>query len=68
MNHSPHAVTRAREAAGLTKTDFAQLLGCSLSLVSEMESGTRNASRERLARMADVLGVPTNTLTSEPTE
>lgn len=42
LDHEPAAVTYAREQAGLTKTQLAQLCGVSVSLISEIESGTRN--------------------------
>lgn len=64
LNHRPARVRRAREAAGLTRTQLAEKLSCSLSLVSEIESGSRNASPDRLERMAEVLEVPLEKLAS----
>jgi len=64
LNHRPARVTRAREAAGLTKTQLAEKLACSLSLVSEIEGGSRNASPARLELMAVVLEVPIEKLAS----
>jgi transcriptional regulator with XRE-family HTH domain len=58
LDHEPQAVTYAREKAGLTKTALAQALGVSVSLISEIESGTRNCTPERLRRMAEVLNCP----------
>jgi len=58
FNHDPDAFTKAREAAGLTMTALARELGCSLSLISEIEGGTRNCRRSLLERAAKVLGVP----------
>lgn len=56
FNHDPRAVTKHRTDAGLTKTALAERLECSLSLVSEIESGTRNARPQLLARMAEIFG------------
>jgi transcriptional regulator with XRE-family HTH domain len=56
FNHDPEAVTKARADAGWSKTKLANELGCSLSLVSEIESGTRNAQMPLLERMAELLG------------
>ena len=64
LNHRPARVQKAREAAGLTKTQLAEQLSCSLSLISEIESGTRNALPERLELMAEVLGVDLEKLAS----
>src|SRR4051812_45487037 len=62
FEHDPEAVTKARNDAGLTKTALAKELGCSLSLVSEIESGTRNARLPLLERMAELLGCETSQL------
>lgn len=58
FNHDPEAVTRWRESVRprLSKTALAERLGCSLSLVSEIEGGTRNARRDLLERMAEIFG------------
>lgn len=58
LDHEPEAVTYARDKAGLTKTEFADALGVSLSLVSEIEAGTRNASPALQVRMAQALNCP----------
>ncbi|MEV7422816.1 helix-turn-helix transcriptional regulator [Streptomyces sp. NPDC091212] len=58
LDHEPEAVTYARKKAGLTMTDLADQLGVSLSLVSEIESGTRNATPLIQQRMAAVLNCP----------
>ncbi|WP_433701837.1 helix-turn-helix domain-containing protein [Nocardiopsis sp. CA-288880] len=65
LNHRPSRVTEARTAAKLTKTELSEKLRCSLSLVSEIESGSRNASPQRLERMAEVLGVEISYLASD---
>lgn len=57
LHHDPERVTQAREAAGLTRTRLAQIVGCSLSLISEIESGTRNARAPRLRAIAEAVGV-----------
>ncbi|MFJ2178948.1 helix-turn-helix domain-containing protein [Streptomyces sp. NPDC087851] len=58
LDHEPEAVTYARKKAGLTMTDLADRLGVSLSLVSEIEGGTRNASPVIQHRMAEILNCP----------
>jgi transcriptional regulator with XRE-family HTH domain len=58
LDHEPQAVTYARKLAGLTMTDLAAFMGVSLSLISEIESGTRNATPQRIMQMVDILGCP----------
>lgn len=58
LDHEPGAVIRAREKASLTKTDVARRLGVSLSLISMIESGGRNAGPDMIRRLADVFGCP----------
>jgi transcriptional regulator with XRE-family HTH domain len=58
LDHEPAAVTYAREHAGLTKTELARLCGVSLSLISEIEGGTRNATPAMLNRLAEALNCP----------
>lgn len=57
-DHEPEAVRYARQKAGLTKTDLARRLGVSLSLISQIESGDRNATPAMLLRLADALNCP----------
>ena len=57
-DHEPGAITREREKAGLTKSDFARRLGVSLSLISMIEHGTRNAQPELIESMAAIFGCP----------
>lgn len=58
FNHEPEAVTYAREKAGLTKTELANRVGVALSLISQIESGKRNATPAMLLRLADALNCP----------
>jgi len=58
LDHEPHAVTYAREQARLTKTQLAAACGVSLSLISEIESGTRNATPATLTKLASALNCP----------
>src|SRR5581483_4274172 len=58
LDHEPEAVTRARETAGLTKTELAARVGVTVSLISKIERGTRNASPELLGKMATALACP----------
>ena len=58
LDHEPEAVTYAREQAGLTKTQLAQMCDVSLSLISEIESGTRNATPTMIIKLAEALNCP----------
>ncbi|MEU0181505.1 helix-turn-helix transcriptional regulator [Streptomyces sp. NPDC006207] len=58
LNHSPEAVTYAREQAGLTKRALAQRIGISEQLMGEIESGRRNATPERIKQLAEALSCP----------
>lgn len=58
LDHEPEAVTYAREKAGLTKTALAAALGVSISLISEIEGGTRNATPALQIEMARILNCP----------
>ena len=58
LDHEPEAVIYARKKAGLSKTALAQRLGVSLSLISMIETGDRNATPALLLRMADALNCP----------
>lgn len=62
LNQDPEAVTKAREDAGLSKTALAKAVGRSLSLISEIEGGTRNAQPDLLERIADETDVPVERL------
>jgi transcriptional regulator with XRE-family HTH domain len=58
LDHEPAAVTYARVQAGLTKTQLAAACEVSLSLISEIESGTRNATPAMIIKLAEALGCP----------
>ncbi|TDD68575.1 helix-turn-helix domain-containing protein [Actinomadura rubrisoli] len=64
LNQCPEGVAEARRNAGLTKTALAGAVGRSLSLISEIEGGTRNAQPDLLAKMAAILDVPVEQLTA----
>jgi len=57
-DHEPVAVEYARRKAGLTKTDVARELGVSLSLISQIESGVRNATPAMIQKLAQVFNCP----------
>lgn len=58
LNHEPAAVTYAREQAGLTKTQLAAACQVSVSLISEIEAGTRNATPAMIIKLAEALNCP----------
>lgn len=60
--HDPAALQFAREAKGWTRTELATAVGCSISLISEMEKGTRGATPARLIQIAAVLNCPVSML------
>ncbi|MEU3020851.1 helix-turn-helix transcriptional regulator [Nocardiopsis sp. NPDC007018] len=66
LDHQPEAVTWARKQAGLTKTQLAKEVGVSLSLISEIEAGTRNATPANLKLIAAALGCPRVVLERKP--
>jgi len=53
-DHDPEAVAWWRGQTGLTKSDVARQLGVSLSLISMIESGKRNAQPALIESMARV--------------
>jgi transcriptional regulator with XRE-family HTH domain len=58
FDHEPGVVTYARQQAGLTKTQLAAACGVSLSLISEIEAGTRNATPATIGKLGTVLDCP----------
>jgi DNA-binding XRE family transcriptional regulator len=58
LDHEPSAVTYARAQAGLTKTQLAEACGVSVSLISEIEAGTRNATPAMILKLAAALNCP----------
>lgn len=58
LDHEPEAVMWARERSGLTKTQLAERVGVGLSLISEIEKGTRNATPPLLLKIAGALNCP----------
>lgn len=58
LDHEPEAVVYAREKAGLTRTQLAERCGVSLSLISEIESGNRNATPAMIGKLAGALNCP----------
>ena len=58
LDHEPEAVKYARRQAGLTATQLAEACGVSISLISEIEAGTRNATPAMIIRLAEALNCP----------
>lgn len=61
----PAAIRAARLRRRMTQAEIATRLGISPSLMSEIEAGTRNAGRDRLVRIARILGVRVADLTAD---
>ena len=51
-------MTYARVQAGLTKTQVAKACRVSVSLISEIEAGTRNATPAMIIKLAKALNCP----------
>lgn len=62
LDHDPRRLTRYREDAQLSKAQLARAIGCSRSLITEYENGSRNAPEVKLRAIAAVLGVDVETL------
>lgn len=60
--HDPEALRFARVAKGWSQSELAAALGCSPSLVCEMEKGTRGATPARLQQIAAVLNCPVSVI------
>ena len=57
MNYA-RALREVREAAGLSKRDLAERIGCDASFMTHIESGRRKPSLETLEQISNVLSVP----------
>lgn len=58
LDHEPEAVLYAREMAGLTQRQLADMCGVSKSLITEIENGTRNATPAMIGKLARALNCP----------
>jgi len=58
LDHDPEAVRWALDKSGLTQKEFAEAIGKSQSLVSEVLAGTRNATPAVIQKMAAALNCP----------
>jgi transcriptional regulator with XRE-family HTH domain len=58
LDHEPEAVAYALANSGLTKTQLAEKCGVSLSLISEIIAGTRNATPPMISKLAAALNCP----------
>lgn len=58
LDHDPEALTWAIKKSGLSQREFADQIGMSASMVSEMKKGVRNATPATMRRMATVLNCP----------
>lgn len=58
LDHDPAAFMQARMQAGLSKSEVARRAHVSLSLISMIEKGTRNAVPALIDTLAVVLGCP----------
>lgn len=58
LDHQPEAVVYAREQAGLTQTQLAEMCDVAKSLICEIEAGTRNATPAMLNKLAAALNCP----------
>jgi transcriptional regulator with XRE-family HTH domain len=66
LHHDPAAVTWARKAKRWRQRELAAAVGISVSLMSEIESGSRNAGPDLLYRIAEALNCPVSMLERKP--
>ncbi len=66
LHHDPKAVADAFDDSPLTMTELAILCDCSVSLISEIIGGTRNATPKMLPKLALALGCPKAQLRRKP--
>lgn len=67
FNHAPEAVTFARTSAGMTKRALATACGFSEQLMNDIEAGRRNATPEKLQKIAQALNCPVVALEAKHT-
>ncbi len=58
FDHDPDGLAWAFKKSGMTQRQFAEALGKSQSLISEILKGTRNATPALITDMAKVLNCP----------
>lgn len=58
LHHEPEAVTYARNKAGLTKKQAADIAGISPQLMGAIEKGKRNARPATLQKLAEAFNCP----------
>lgn len=58
LNHEPEAVTFARDKAGLSQAQLAEMCGWSFQLQCDIEAGRRNADGEKLLAIAEATNTP----------
>ncbi|WP_228976750.1 helix-turn-helix domain-containing protein [Streptomyces sp. DH12] len=66
LDHDPEAVRIAREERGLTKRAVAHQCGFSEQLMCDIEAGRRNATPQKLAMLAFLLGRSEADLRAKP--
>jgi transcriptional regulator with XRE-family HTH domain len=66
FNHAPKSVTDARLRAGMTKRALAEACGFSEQLMGDIEAGRRNATPEKLRRIAATLKCRVGDLGAKP--
>lgn len=58
LDHEPEAVAYALDQSGLTRAKLAEMCGVAPSLITEIISGTRNATPAMIAKLATALNCP----------
>lgn len=62
LHQNPTAIRQARDARHVRQAALAEAVGVSPGHISEIEGGTKNASVQLLARIAEVLNCPVDLL------
>lgn len=58
LDHEPEAVAYALDQSGLTRAQLAEMCGVAPSLITEIISGTRNATPAMIRKLAAALNCP----------
>ena len=58
------SIKTAREALGMTQSELAELLGITQGAVAQWENGLTHPAFERLAQVAEVLGITVDEIAS----
>lgn len=64
----PQLLATAREATGLSRADLARVAGVGISTIRQWETGLKSPQVDKLALVANAVGVPISALVAVPVE